>query len=282
MSLRDWFAERKRARELVDTDRLRRDMPDGLWTKCARCEQAIYNKELEANLLVCPRCEHHFRVPARVRVDQLLDPGSFHEQFREILSGDPLTFTDTKPYAARIKESYARLGPGDGVITGFGKLEGHDVQVACMDFTFMGGSMGSVVGEKITRSVEAAMEGGRALVIVTASGGARMQEGTLSLMQMAKTSAALGRFHDNRGLYISVLADPTTGGVSASFAMLADLIIAEPGATIGFAGRRVIEQTIRQKTPPEFQTAEWLMKHGNLDMIVPRERLRTLLSQVLR
>ncbi|MBM3268159.1 MAG: acetyl-CoA carboxylase carboxyltransferase subunit beta [Candidatus Sericytochromatia bacterium] len=282
MSLRDWFAERKRARELVDPERIRRDMPDGLWTKCSRCEQAIYNKDLEANLLVCPKCDHHFRVPARARIEQLTDEGSFEERFQEIRSADPLGFTDTKPYAARIKESYARLGAGDGVITGQARIDGHPVQLAVMDFAFMGGSMGSVVGEKITRSIEAAMEAHRPLLVVTASGGARMQEGTLSLMQMAKTAAALGRFHDNGNLYISVLADPTTGGVSASFAMLADLIIAEPGATIGFAGRRVIEQTIRQKTPPEFQTAEWLARHGNLDMIVPRHKLRNSLGHLLK
>lgn len=282
MSLRDWFAERKRARELVDSERLRREMPDGLWTQCANCRQAIYNKELEANLLVCPRCDHHFRVGGRQRIEQLVDPGTFGEQFAEIYSSDPLHFSDGKPYALRIKESYKRLGPGDAVITGTARIEGIEIQLAVMDFAFMGGSMGSVVGEKIARSVEAAMEARRPLVIVTASGGARMQEGTLSLMQMAKTAAVLARFHDNGNLYIGILADPTTGGVSASFAMLADLLIAEPGANIGFAGRRVIEQTIRQKTPPEFQTAEWLMKHGNIDMIVHRSRLRATLAQLLR
>lgn len=282
MSLRDWFAERKRARELVDPERLRREMPDGLWTQCSSCRQAIYNKDLEANLLVCPRCDHHFRVGARQRIEQLADAGSFSEQFTEIYSSDPLSFSDGKPYAARIKDAYNRFGPGDAIITGAARVEGQDVQLAVMDFAFMGGSMGSVVGEKVARSVEAAMEARRPLVIVTASGGARMQEGTLSLMQMAKTSAVLARFHDNGNLFVSILADPTTGGVSASFAMLADLLIAEPGANIGFAGRRVIEQTIRQKTPPEFQTAEWLMKYGNIDMIVHRAKLRGALSQLLR
>ncbi len=266
----------------MDPERLRREMPDGLWTQCAECRQAIYNKELEANLLVCPRCDHHFRVGARLRIEQLTDPGSFTEQFADIFSSDPLVFTDTKPYASRIKDSYKRFGPGDSVITGHARIEGQDVQVAVMDFAFMGGSMGSVVGEKIARSIETAMEARRPLIVVTASGGARMQEGTLSLMQMAKTAAVLARFHDAGNLYIAILADPTTGGVSASFATLADLLVAEPAATIGFAGRRVIEQTIRQKAPPEFQTAEWLMKFGNLDMIVHRAKLRGMLAQLLR
>lgn len=282
MSLRDWFAERKRASELVDTERLRREMPDGLWTQCAKCQEAIYNKDLEANLLVCPRCDYHFRVGGRQRVEQLVDSGTFEELFDGIRSTDVLGFVDTKPYATRIVDSNARLGPGDGVITGIGRIEGHLVQLAVMDFWFMGGSMGSVVGEKITRAIDGALENRRPLLAITSSGGARMQEGTLSLMQMAKTSTALARLHDNGILHLSILADPTTGGVSASFAMLADIIIAEPGATIGFAGRRVIEQTIRQKTPPEFQSAEWLLKHGNIDLIVPRNRLRTFLGQLFR
>lgn len=282
MSLRDWFNDRKKTRELVDGDRVKREMPDGLWTKCNKCEQPIYNKELEANLSVCPKCGYHFRLRARQRIEHLADGGTFQEQNRELASIDALAFVDTKPYGARLKETYGRLGPGDALITGFGRLDGIEIQLAVMDFGFMGGSMGSVVGEKLTRAVETATETRRPLIVVTASGGARMQEGTLSLMQMAKTSSALAHFHDNGGLYIVVLADPTTGGVSASFANLADLILAEPGATIGFAGKRVIEQTIRQSTPPEFQTAEWLLKYGNLDMIVARPRLKAMLAQLLR
>ncbi|MBU6429509.1 MAG: acetyl-CoA carboxylase, carboxyltransferase subunit beta [Cyanobacteria bacterium REEB65] len=282
MTLREWFADRSRSRQLVDTERIRREMPDGLWTKCNRCSEALYIKDLEANLQVCPKCEYHFRVGARARIEQLADAKSFVETHREVMSTDPLGFVDTKPYAARLKESYARLGQGDGVLTGRAKIDGVEIVLAVMDFSFMGGSMGTVVGEKITRAIEDANQGHKPLVVVTASGGARMQEGTLSLMQMAKTSSALAHFSANGGLYIAVLADPTTGGVSASFASLADLMIAEPGAVIGFAGRRVIEQTIRQKTPPEFQTAEWLLKHGALDAIVPRSKLRQTLGQILR
>lgn len=282
MSLRDWFADRARTRQLVDSERVRREMPDGLWTKCNRCAQPLYNKDLEANLHVCPKCGYHFRIGARTRIEQLVDPGTFHETHATVMSTDPLSFVDTKPYSARLKDSYARLGSSDGVITGTARLGGVEIVLAVMNFAFMGGSMGSAVGEKITRAIEEARDRHVPLIMVTASGGARMQEGTLSLMQMAKTATALARLADSAGLYIAVLADPTTGGVSASFASLADVMIAEPAAVIGFAGRRVIEQTIRQKAPPEFQTSEWLLKHGALDMIVARPQLKDTLAQLLR
>ncbi len=282
MTLRDWFADRARSRQLVDSDRIRREMPDGLWTKCNHCSAPLYNKDLEANLQVCPKCGYHFRVSAWTRIGQLVDEGTFSQTHASIRSTDPLGFVDTKPYKVRLEESYDRLGDGDGVITGAADIEGTTIQLAVMDFAFMGGSMGSAVGEKITRTIEDAHEAHRPLIIVTASGGARMQEGTLSLMQMAKTSSALAQFAEGGGLYLAILADPTTGGVSASFATLADILISEPAAVIGFAGRRVIEQTIRQKAPPEFQTAEWLLKYGALDMIVPRSSLRPMLGQLLR
>ncbi|MEB3237888.1 MAG: acetyl-CoA carboxylase, carboxyltransferase subunit beta [Candidatus Sericytochromatia bacterium] len=281
MTLRDWFETRKKERSLVDTERIRRDMPDGLWTKCPSCGEAVYNKDLEANLMVCPPCGHHFRLDGRTRLAQLVDPGSFTERGRELRSEDPLAFVDTKPYARRLAQAHAADPTAEAVLTGIGQIHGHRLALAVMDFSFMGGSMGSVVGERVARIIDAARVEHLDLVVVTASGGARMQEGTLSLMQMAKTSTAMARLHEAGRLAISVLADPTTGGVSASFATLSDIIIAEPGATIGFAGRRVIEQTIRQKTPAEFQTAEWLMKHGQVDMLVPRHKLRDTIAQLI-
>lgn len=280
MSLRDWFAARQK-NQLVDTDREKREVADGLWTKCGDCTEPLFTKELMANLNVCPKCGHHFRVGARERIAQLLDPGSFRETHSELRSIDPLGFVDSKPYTQRLIESRAKAGDADSVITGTGMLHGHAIAIAAMDFFFMGGSMGSVMGEKFTRQVEECLDARLPLVLVAASGGARMQEGTLSLMQMAKTSAALARFAKEGLLYISVLADPTTGGVSASFATQADLILAEPGAIIGFAGRRVIEATIHQKAPADFQTAEWVFKHGQVDHIVPRPRLRDTLGQLI-
>ncbi|HEY9899926.1 MAG TPA: acetyl-CoA carboxylase, carboxyltransferase subunit beta [Pantanalinema sp.] len=279
-SLRDWFAARRKG-QLVDTDREKREVADGLWTKCDACTEALFTKDLSANLNVCPKCGHHFRVGGRERILQLLDPGSFRETHTQLRSVDPLAFVDSKPYAQRLIESRAKAGDGDSVITGQGTINGHGLSIACMDFAFMGGSMGSVMGEKLTRTVEESIERRLPLVLVAASGGARMQEGTLSLMQMAKTSAALARFAKEGLLYISVLSNPTTGGVSASFANQADLILAEPGAIIGFAGRRVIEATIRQKAPADFQTAEWVFKHGQIDQIVPRPRLRDTIGQLI-
>ncbi len=279
-TLRDWFAARQKG-QLVDTEREKREVADGLWTKCDSCTEPLFTKELFANLNVCPKCGFHFRLGGRDRIAQLLDPGSFRETHTELRSVDPLGFVDSKPYAQRLIESRAKAGDGDSVITGQGTIHGHGVTVAAMDFAFMGGSMGSVMGEKLTRAIEGSMEQRLPLVVVCASGGARMQEGTLSLMQMAKTSAALAKFAKEGLLYISVLSNPTTGGVSASFANQADIIIAEPGAIIGFAGRRVIEATIRQKAPADFQTAEWVFKHGQIDQIVPRPRLRDTLGQLI-
>lgn len=280
MSLRDWFAARQQG-ALVDSERKQREVAEGLWTKCDDCHAPLFSKELSMNLGVCPKCDHHFRISARERIKQILDPGSFKETHAELRSLDPLEFVDSRPYPQRLAETYAKVGTGDAVIVGSGTLKGQGVAIAVMDFAFMGGSMGSVVGEKITRTIEDSMSARTPLLIVTSSGGARMQEGTLSLMQMAKTSAALARFAKEGLLYISVLADPTTGGVSASFGSLADVILAEPGAIIGFAGRRVIEATIRQKAPADFQTAEWVLKHGQIDQIVPRPRLRETLAQLV-
>jgi len=280
MSLRDWFAARKKA-TLVDTEREKREVADGLWTQCSDCHEPLYTKELIHNLNVCPKCGYHFRVEARERIAQLVDPSSFRETNVELMSIDPLGFVDSKPYPQRLREATATRGPGDALITGTATIDGQPISLAVMNFFFMGGSMGSVVGEKLTRTIEHALEAGTPLIVVAASGGARMQEGTLSLMQMAKTSAALARFSKAGGLYITVLTDPTTGGVTASFATLGDILIAEPSAIIGFAGKRVIEATIRQKTPPDFQTAESLMRHGLIDMIVPRPKLREKLSLLL-
>jgi len=280
MTLRDWFAARQKG-QLVDTEREKREVADGLWTKCDSCTEPLFTKELFANLNVCPKCGYHFRLGGRDRVEQLLDPGSFRETHTELRSIDPLGFTDSKPYTQRLIESRAKVGDGDSIITGQGTILGHGVTIAAMDFFFMGGSMGSVMGEKLTRAIEESIAARLPVVVVGMSGGARMQEGTLSLMQMAKTSVALAKFAKEGLLYISVLSDPTTGGVSASFANQADIILAEPGAIIGFAGRRVIEATIRQKAPADFQTAEWVFKHGQIDQIVPRPRLRDTLAQLI-
>lgn len=280
MTLRDWFAARQKG-QLVDTDREKREVADGLWTKCDSCTEPLFTKELFANLNVCPKCGFHFRLGARDRIAQLVDPGSFQETHTGLRSIDPLGFVDSKPYTQRLIESRAKVGDGDSVITGRGTINDHGVMLAAMDFAFMGGSMGSVMGEKLTRAVEEGMAARLPLVVVCSSGGARMQEGTLSLMQMAKTSAALAKFAKEGLLYVSVLSDPTTGGVSASFANQADIILAEPSAIIGFAGRRVIEATIRQKAPADFQTAEWVFKHGQIDQIVPRPRLRDTLGQLI-
>lgn len=280
MTLRDWFAARQKG-QLVDTEREKREVADGLWTKCDSCTEPLFTKELQANLNVCPKCGFHFRLGAHDRLAQLMDPGSFRETHTQLRSIDPLGFVDSKPYTQRLIESRAKVGDGDSVITGQGTIHGHPLTIAAMDFSFMGGSMGSVMGEKLTRAIEESITARLPLVVVCSSGGARMQEGTLSLMQMAKTSAALAKFAKEGLLYISVLSDPTTGGVSASFANQADIILAEPSAIIGFAGRRVIEATIRQKAPADFQTAEWVFKHGQIDQIVPRPRLRDTLGQLV-
>jgi acetyl-CoA carboxylase carboxyl transferase subunit beta len=256
-------------------------IPEGLWVKCPGCAQALYNKDLAANLHVCPKCAHHFRIGSRDRLRQLFD-GDWTEHDEHLASIDPLSFVDTKPYADRLRTTIEATGMNDAVMVATGEIDGRRAVVAAMEYSFIGGSMGVVVGEKIARGVERALAERLPVVIVACSGGARMMEGALSLMQMAKISAALARLDRARLPYISVLTDPTTGGVTASFAMLGDLNIAEPRALIGFAGPRVIEQTIRQKLPDGFQRSEFLLEHGMLDAVVDRRELKATLSRALR
>lgn len=256
-------------------------IPEGLWLRCPECGQMIYRRQMEANLHVCPECSHHFRIGAVERVRQLVDPDAFVPMFVELRATDPLGFVDLKAYPDRLAAEVARTGRNEGVVAGVGFIKGRSVMLACLDLEFMMGSMGSVTGEVLTRSIETALEQRLPLVIVSASGGARMQESSLSLMQMAKTSAALGRLDDAGGLYISVLTDPTTGGVTASFAMLGDVILAEPKALIGFAGPRVIRQTIRQDLPEGFQRAEFLRDGGFVDRVVARSQLRSEIARII-
>ena len=255
---------------------------EGLWLKCTSCRQIIWKKELEANWNVCPKCGFHTRIDAVTRLKLLFDDGVFQRFDATLTSSDPLGFVDSKPYGERLKAMQQATNLADAMISAAGKLDGRDVQMCSMEARFIGGSMGSVVGETIARAIERAMDRRTPLVIVSASGGARMQEGAISLMQMAKISAALMRLDEKRLPYISVLTDPTTGGVTASYAMLGDLNIAEPGALIGFAGPRVIEQTIRQKLPEGFQRSEFLLKHGMLDAVVPRLELKQYVATALR
>ncbi len=257
-------------------------MPDGLWTKCESCLEIIYNKQLEENFRVCPKCGFHFKINSSERVHMLVDEGSFVETDSNISSGDPLDFTDNKPYKERIEKARSETGLTEACITGAADFDGVRTALAVLDFRFMGGSMASVVGEKVCRTIERSTDEKIPLVIVSASGGARMQEGILSLLQMTKTSAALGRQHKAGLPYISILTNPTTGGVSASFAFLGDIIIAEPGALIGFAGPRVIKQTIHQELPRGFQTSEFLLEHGMIDLIAPRQELRAKTCRLLR
>lgn len=256
-------------------------VPDGLWVKCAGCREILYHREVSANHHVCPRCGHHFRISGSERLGMLFDGGKYKTLFTRIRPTDPLDFVDSKPYKERLKTRQKRLGMPDALLVGRGALGGQPTIVAAMEYAFMGGSMGSVVGEKLTRAAELCYQRRIPLVSVACSGGARMQEGVLSLMQMAKISAALARLRERSLPFISVLADPTTGGVTASFAMLGDVNIAEPGALIGFAGPRVIEQTIRQKLPDGFQRAEFLLEHGMVDMVVPRPELKDTISRCL-
>ena len=257
-------------------------VPEGMWIKCQGCSETLLAKEIEANLNVCPKCGHHYRISARRRLELLLDGGSWQEYDAGVTSVDFLEFKDAKSYQDRINAALAKGGSKDAVICVEGAVEGNPVQVSCFDFSFMGGSMGSVVGEKITRSLERALEKRQGAIVISASGGARMQESILSLMQMAKTSAALAKLKRAGLPFISILTDPTTGGVTASFAMLGDVNIAEPKALIGFAGPRVIEQTIRQKLPEGFQRAEYLLEHGMIDVIVPRTEMREKLASILK
>ena len=257
-------------------------VPEGLWTKCVSCGETIFTKDIENNLNVCPKCNHHYRVSARKRLELLLDEGSFQELDADLVSVDCLNFKDTKSYQQRIDQALAKGGSKDAIICGSGLVEGTPVQICVFDFSFMGGSMGSVVGEKITRGIERSLADRTPVIIVSASGGARMQESILSLMQMAKTSAALAKLREEGLPFVSILTDPTTGGVTASFAMLGDINMSEPKALIGFAGPRVIEQTIRQKLPEGFQRAEYLLDHGMVDVIVERSKMKEQLSSILK
>jgi len=254
---------------------------DDIWIKCPGCKEIAFRKEVERNLNVCPKCGHHYRVTADQRLTITVDPRSWHEMFADFAMGDPLEFVDSRPYPVRMRAARQAAGRNDAVLTGVAKIEGHETALALMDFGFMGGSMGVVVGEKIALLMDYALEHRLPVVVFAASGGARMQEGVLSLMQMAKVSSAIARLRDARIPYISVMGDPTTGGVAASFASLGDVNLAEPGAVIGFAGRRVIEQTTNQQLPEDFQTSEFLMAHGMLDAIVPRHRMRATLGQLI-
>lgn len=275
-----WFKKEKAPLRAPSEDE-RRVRTEGLFTKCEGCKNVIWKKELVTNLLVCPKCSYHFRIGARRRLEWLLDGGNFEEFDAQLRSSDPLNFVDRKSYKERLQESMRATGVNEAVINAQGSLHGFEVVCAAMEYSFIGGSMGTVVGEKITRAIERASNRKVPLVIVSASGGARMMEGALSLMQMAKISAALALLHEQRIPYISVLTDPTTGGVTASFAMLGDLNIAEPKALIGFAGPRVIEQTIRQKLPDGFQRSEFLLQKGMLDAVVHRKDLRDFMGDCL-
>lgn len=284
MSLRDWFEKRRQKKmnaDLVES-KISGDDLLKLWEKCYNCNASIPQKELNQNMHICPKCDYHFRIGARSRISQLLDEGSFNEIDGNILPSDPLDFTDTMSYKARQADAQKKSHLNEAVITGTGKISGRAVAVAVMDFAYMGGSMGSVVGEKVTRLIEEGVKRRIPIIAITSSGGARMQESCLSLMQMAKTSCAVARANEEKVLYITVLTEPTFGGVTASFGTLGDIIIAEQGARIGFAGRRVIEQTIRQKLPADFQTAEYLLKYGQVDIVSHRKELKNTLEKLIK
>ncbi|MFM7642436.1 MAG: acetyl-CoA carboxylase, carboxyltransferase subunit beta [Cyanobium sp.] len=283
MSLFDWFADRRKNLPVARSAQVQEmDEGDGLWSKCPRCALVMYRKDLLANASVCKGCGHHHRIDSEERLRLLVDPGSFEALDSDLAPMDPLAFKDRRSYADRLRDAQQATGLKDAIVTGLCRLDGQPLALGVMDFRFMGGSMGSVVGEKLTRLTEEATARTVPLLVVCASGGARMQEGMLSLMQMAKVSGALERHRRAGLLYLPLLTHPTTGGVTASFAMLGDLILAEPRALIGFAGRRVIEQTLREKLPEGFQTAEYLQDHGFVDLIVPRPELRATLAQLLR
>jgi len=283
MSLFDWFADRRKNAPVVRSSQgPEPDEGDGLWSKCPECSLVVYRKDLISNAHVCKGCGYHHRINSEERIRLIADPGSFEALDADLAPTDPLAFKDRRSYADRLRDSQQSTGLRDAVVTGLCRLEGIPLALGVMDFRFMGGSMGSVVGEKLTRLIEEATARRQPVLIVCASGGARMQEGMLSLMQMAKISGALERHREAELLYIPLLTHPTTGGVTASFAMLGDLILAEPKALIGFAGRRVIEQTLREKLPDDFQTAEYLQDHGFVDRIVPRTELRATMATLLR
>lgn len=275
-----WFSVGKAPKPSAEeTDKL--EIPGGLWTKCPSCSSIVYSRELERNLMVCPKCDHHFRLSVDKRIELLCDRHSFEEFEKELRSNDPLAFRDSLKYRDRLKRAEKKTGNADAIRTGRARMDGRRVMLGLFDFAFMGGSMGVVVGDRLTSMIELAIDEHLPVIIVSASGGARMQEGIYSLMQMAKITAALVRLSEKRLPYISLLTDPTTGGVAASFAMLGDVIVAEPGALIGFAGPRVIEQTIRSTLPEGFQRAEFLLEHGMVDSVVERVQLKEHLSTVL-
>lgn len=273
-----WF---KRKKENISRDSKKTEIPDGQWSKCEDCGEIIHNKQLEVNLWSCPKCNYHFRIGSEQYISIIFDKGSFKELDKKMKSGDPLEFTDTKKYSERIVATIKKSGLNDAVKTGMGKIDGKKTSFACMDFNFIGGSMGSVVGEKIARAIDAAYEEKIPMIIISQSGGARMMEGAFSLMQMAKTSARLARNAEAKLPYISILTDPTTGGVTASYAMLGDVIIAEPKALIGFAGPRVIKQTIGKDLPIGFQRTEFQLENGFVDFIVNRKQMKEKLSQLI-
>lgn len=273
-----WF---KRSKQKISPESQKRDVPDGQWVKCKECSEIIHNKQLEINLWVCHKCNYHFRIGADEYISVLLDKGSFKENDKKMKSADPLEFEDTKKYADRINSTIKKSGLNDAVKTGNGKINGQKVSFACMDFRFIGGSMGSVVGEKIARAIDRAYNNKTPMIIISQSGGARMMEAAFSLMQMAKTSARLARLADAGLPYISILTDPTTGGTTASYAMLGDVNIAEPNALIGFAGPRVIKETIGKDLPPGFQRSEFLEEHGFVDSVVERKNLKEHVSLMI-
>jgi acetyl-CoA carboxylase carboxyl transferase subunit beta len=282
MDLKEWFANRQKRRENSEVKQpLTTEEYCALWTQCFQCRELLYTRDLRNSLHVCPKCQYHFRIGAVQRIEQLADSDTFEELDANLVSADPLSFIDTDTYINRQIDASKKSGLKEAVITCVCKINGEKAVLGIMDFGHFGGSMGSVVGEKITRAIEYAQKHQLPMIVISSSGGARMQEGILSLMQMAKTSSALKSLSDAGLLYISILTEPTFGGVTASFAMLGDIIIAEPGARIGFAGRRVIEQTIRQKLPADFQTAEYLLKNGQVDMVVEREKLKDTLSRLI-
>ena len=283
MTVQDWFEKRKEAqiqRRALEA-RVEIEANPDLWTKCVHCDAQLLKKDIEDNNMVCPVCDYHFRVNARTRIKQLFDEGSFEELFTDIKPTEPLEFVDTESYKDRIEAAQKKTGLNDAVVTGLGTIDGHKVSCAVMDFDFVGGSMGSVVGEKVTRAMEKAIELKLPVLVITSSGGARMQESALSLMQMAKTACACAKLDEAGLLYINLITDPTFGGVTASFGTLGDIIVAEQGARVGFAGLRVIEQTIRQKLPADFQTAEYLMKYGQVDVVSSRKDLKATLANIL-
>ncbi len=273
-----WFT---RSKENISPDSQKKDLPDGLWEKCPSCGEIIHKKQLESNLWTCLKCGYHFRIGSSEYIEILLDTGSFKEMDKKMKSADPLEFTDTKKYSTRIQETIKKLGLNDAVRTGTGKINNIEVAFGCMDFKFIGGSMGSVVGEKIARLIDKAYKSKIPLIIVSASGGARMMEGAFSLMQMAKTSSRLARLAEVKIPYISILTDPTTGGTTASYAMLGDIHIAEPKALIGFAGPRVIKQTIGKDLPEGFQKSEFLLEHGFIDIVTPRKELKDTIYNLI-